>query len=136
MNDLDHRLRNWARWLRSWARQDHCRSLEGAYRSPQCWYPREPRPERPDEEDAWDIELAARCMALHYHLLLKLHYHTHSRPAAISGIVFRHTRHRMHAADIDAAIGMSQSLLLERLAWPRAMRQEQAQAWLRRELRK
>lgn len=42
-NDLENRLRNWAAWARDRQSFSHCASLEHRYKSPQHWYPEEPK---------------------------------------------------------------------------------------------
>ena len=51
------RLENWGRWLRSGmgGSGGHCVSIEHRYRSPQCWYPPEPRMVI-DVRDAWKVQ--------------------------------------------------------------------------------
>lgn len=56
-------LIHWGRWLRSSYQQGHCGSIEHRWKSPQCWYPLEPKPEPPEEQKALAVE---RCMRIIY----------------------------------------------------------------------
>ena len=67
-------LLHWGRWLRVSNPQGQCRSIEHRYRSPQCWYPPEPRPEPPEEQKAQSIEKVMRIVQKGPRRLLKFKY--------------------------------------------------------------
>ena len=62
-------LREWARWV-TWPEPigpepAGCHSAESAYRSPQCWDERLPRPLEPDWRLGWRIEGIVRALPPH-----------------------------------------------------------------------
>lgn len=44
-DDLKDILKNWGRWARDKRHLNHCASLEHRYRSPQTWWPEDPKTE-------------------------------------------------------------------------------------------
>lgn len=73
MNEIERRLTEWARWLRSSPARGHCASLEHRYRSPQCWD--EINPSNPISTlDAAEIEDIVVALPEKYKKLAKYHY--------------------------------------------------------------
>ena len=57
--DFETRFANWRRWCDQRGRkQERAGSAEGAWRSPQCWEPPNPRPPEIDLLDALDVNKA------------------------------------------------------------------------------
>lgn len=56
---IHDRLVNWGKWARNKPQYGHCLSIEHRYRSPQCWWPEEPRNEI-DLLDALRVERVMR----------------------------------------------------------------------------
>ncbi len=56
--ELVRLLAQWARWARETMRYGHCGSVEHKYRSPQCWWPEEPRPPEINTREAMAVERA------------------------------------------------------------------------------
>lgn len=71
-------LIHWGRWLRSSYPQGMCRSIEHRYKSPQCWYPLEPKPEPPEERKAVLVEGCMRIVPRPSRKLLKFKYVYHA----------------------------------------------------------
>ena len=66
-------MRNWATWCRNRPHYGHCASIEFRYRSPQTWYPPEPRIEV-DSLSALAIERIMRYVPALHREALKLRY--------------------------------------------------------------
>lgn len=82
--DFYDRLENWARWARDHhGSVGHCLSIEHRYRSPQVWYPEQPRTEI-DHKDALTVEKAIRVLPLDYQKPLTM-YHVTFRAKKQSG---------------------------------------------------
>lgn len=65
MASFDERFDNWRRWcLSDGAIYGRVASLEGNYRSPQCWEPPNPRPPSVDVPDAIEINRAYTWLAI------------------------------------------------------------------------
>lgn len=144
MTDLQFRLEQWGEWHRRGSiKPKQTGSFEGQYRPPPCWtdptWDRAPDP--PDPDDAWEIELAARNIALRYHLALYLYYIHCSRVklkdrGGEMAKLFRRSKLklRMGAADAENMVGMAQVLLHEQLQAPAVVRKERAAAWIKKQL--
>lgn len=64
--DLVYRIRNWARWAGGhFGSIGHCASVEHRYRSPQHWWPEQPRAEV-EPFDALAVEKAVRALDLRH----------------------------------------------------------------------
>jgi DNA-directed RNA polymerase specialized sigma24 family protein len=73
--DLEYLLKNWGAWLRSGTTaKGHCFSIEGRYRSPQCWYPAQPREPEANVHDAFEIERVMPNVLPKHRRALKFHY--------------------------------------------------------------
>lgn len=105
MTELHHRLTNWARWAREHHGSiGHCASIEHRYRSPQHWWPEEPRMEV-DLADALTVERAVRSMPLSF-----------QKPFVVYWVEFRAKRAN---GDIPAEIiGMMTKILIKRYKLP------------------
>lgn len=68
---VDDRLKEWAAWNKAKVYYGHCGSLEGLYRSPQCWHPPEARPEEINEPRALETERAMRFLPAKERKLIK-----------------------------------------------------------------
>jgi hypothetical protein len=71
---IEARLINWGRWCRESMHYGHCGSIEHQYRSPQCWYPPEPKPEPLDLLDGQLIERQVRALHVKHRDILRLRY--------------------------------------------------------------
>ena len=124
--------------MRVWTQYGQCDSFEGAYRSPQHWHPPQARPIAPLPADAWDIELAARIIAVRYHALLRLMYHAQfpaaTRDQTIRGILRRRLKWYLSPTDFMAAQGNAHALIVRALEVPAVVRKQRAQEWVRRQL--
>ena len=96
IDGADALLENWGRWLRSnpVVRQ-HCYSIEGRYRSPQCWYPPEPREPDADPHAAMRVERAMPYLPGRSRRALELRY-VRRLPLSIVA-----KRIAIHVGDID-----------------------------------
>ena len=80
------RIQNWARWARENSRSiGHCSSIEHRYKSPQCWYPPEPKAII-DLFDAVRVEKVVRQLPNEYQKPFVLYWvqfygHGHNRQA-------------------------------------------------------
>ena len=73
--DIESLLQNWGAWLRSGTNaKGHCFSIEGRYRSPQCWYPVQPREPEANVHDAFRIERVMPHVPRQHWKALKFHY--------------------------------------------------------------
>lgn len=68
------RLCEWGRWGRLKPSYGHCASIEHRYRSPQCWYPPEPRPVEPNLWDALAVERTMRHLPPKHRKALVMRY--------------------------------------------------------------
>jgi hypothetical protein len=73
-HSTSRRMVNWTRWAREYhGRIRHCRSIEWHYKTPQCWWPEDPKTEV-DLHDALRVEFAIRTLALPLQKPLVLHW--------------------------------------------------------------
>lgn len=140
MTDLQFRLEQWGEWHRRGSiKPKQTGSFEGQYRSPQPWEEAPPSASRgdpPNLDDAWEIELAARCIAIKYHFGLWARYVLKADSVRMIGI-FRQSVLNLKGFtpnDIDNFVGMAQVLLWEKLQLPAVERKERAAAWVKRQL--
>ena len=123
---ISDRLVNWGRWARVHPKSSSaCRSLEGAYRSPQCWDPPEPLARPVDRLDAWEIETGVRILPLRHHMLLTFKYVVRA-PDGFAARVIRRRFRLPTTPDIRAAEAMARALLCDALALPPKMREQRA----------
>ena len=80
---IHQRLVNWGNWARVKPHYHHCASIEHRYRSPQCWYPPEPRPPEPDLFDALAVERTMRHLPQKHRESLFLRYVCRLSPEAV-----------------------------------------------------
>src|SRR5258708_20272597 len=76
-------LTAWGSWCRWSPVPAHCASIEHRYKSPQCWYALEPRPEPADETQALLIERQMRIVQRAARKLLKFRYVYRPEPICI-----------------------------------------------------
>lgn len=126
MSELDGRLENWGRWLRSHPHYAAAASLEGNYRSPQHWWPVGPRPKETKGADAWDICLACATLHMRYHLTLKLRHYVGLSDRLLGRVLRMELKERVTTHDVQAIEGMARVLLLDALSEPLAIRRERA----------
>ena len=126
---LPARLDNWRNWLRQSPLYGQCASLEGNWRSPQTWYPPGPKPERADEKDAWEINLAAATLVMRLHLLLRLKYLCYGLTNPEIAAIMRKELHiRIRHAEVDDIDYEARLALLDALAVPIVIRRQRAVA--------
>jgi hypothetical protein len=107
--NFEARLRNWAavmRWHSS--HTSRCRSLEGAYRSPQCWTETLHAPAAPrDLKDALVVEQAWRQLSPLPRLILKANYvlalDKHAACRAIAKLLHIRVNPAAYSAHLSAA---------------------------------
>lgn len=137
MIDLVFRLEQWGEWHRRGSiKPKQTGSFEGQYRSPQCWEaPPMGKRDPPNPDDAWNLELAARCVGLKYHLALYLRY-VARRNAGEMAMDFRRSvfKLRLTSVDADNLVGSAQVRLWEQLQLPAVVRKEWAAAWIKKQL--
>lgn len=107
LRNLEWRLENWGEYLRNNGTIDgQADSLEGGYRSEQSkiWNPPGPKPDIPDEIDAWEVCLAVLLMPLLSQLVLKLTYVKDLEQDEIAKVVRRATRLRIRGCHIPKAL--------------------------------
>jgi len=102
--DTDYLLKHWGRWVRSSTTQGYCGSIEHRYKSPQCWYPPNPKPEQPDELAALLIERFMRIIAKQPRKLLKFKYVYQADQAYIA--------QRLKLKDYDQALYTARQIIL------------------------
>lgn len=142
------RLHNWGRWLRVWTPKPDVSgnypitltSLESRYVTPlgpEEWYAltKKGKPPAPDQRDAWEIELAARVLAIRYHLVLKLRYVHRANDGAVAKVFRTRLKERVTSVSLDAAEAMALILLADALASPAVVRMQRAQRIAREILR-
>ena len=135
-HDLDERLENWRRCLRSGGLPPLlARSLESHWRSPQCWAFLDLawRPRIIDPWDAWEIEGAVTALPAFYAVLLAGWYVRRWSPAkslqtARKAAGEARTR---RGGDFDASLAMAKCLLTEQLGIPAVVRKERIRARVR-----
>ena len=101
-------LLDWGRWSREHTIQGHCKSMEHRYRSPQCWYPQEPRPQTPDEMKATSVEHCMRIVPKLSRKLLKFKYIYRADQAWISK--------RLRVSDYSQALYTARQII-KNLLW-------------------
>lgn len=141
MTNIQFRLTEWARWHRGGAirRGVDIGSLEGNYRSKQgdhWWYGLAPvvsKQEAPDADDAWEIELAARCISVNYHLLLWIVYiYRETDPRTIAKMLRRSKlKLRWYPQDMQFKLASAHSLIIEQLGLPAVVRMARSREWFR-----
>ena len=80
---IHQRLVNWGNWARDKVHYGHCMSIEHRYRSPQCWYPPEPRPPEPNLFEALDVERVMRFLPSKHREALVLRYVCRMTPEGV-----------------------------------------------------
>jgi hypothetical protein len=135
--DLVWRLEQWGEWHRRGSiKPKQTGSFEGQYRSPQCWEaPPMGKREPPNQEDAWELETASRCIGLKYHFALYLRY-VARRNAGEMAMDYRRSvfKMRMTSVDVDNLVGSAQVRLWEQLQAPAVVRKARAAEWVKRQL--
>jgi hypothetical protein len=141
VNDLEPRLENWGsvmRWRRSRG-NGSTGSIEGGYRSPQHWEPwgiATPSDISLGWKDAEDVELAASCLSLRYHAILRGRYVAKAGPNSMARIVRKLGFHSTRAGEIEAALAMGKALLLHELAIPQEARKAKVSARILQDVQK
>jgi len=100
VQEIEDRLRNWARAMRVHPHRFHCRSLEGQYRSPQRNHWSEPVTSFHipiNMHDAWVIELACATLNIKQRIILRSHYCFRAHPHAVQRMVRRDAHKRLGA---------------------------------------
>lgn len=123
---LDDRLENWGNWLRGSPVYRQCASLEGNYRSPQCWYPPGPRPAEAWAADAWDVCLAVCTLQVRHHLVLELRWVWRVGYEPIRAIFQRELHERFRYQDVLVTYDVACLLLTEALEQPVVVRRQRA----------
>lgn len=107
IRNLEWRLKNWGDYLRNnGSIYGEAGSVEGGFRSKQSkiWNAPGPRPEIPEEVDAWEVCLAVLLLPLLSQLVLKLTYVKDLEQDEIAKVVRRSTRLRIRASHITKAL--------------------------------
>jgi len=94
--DIEPRLANWARCMRTHPVRLRCLSLEGRYRSPQRNMWEVPVPAlhgSMDLLDAWRIECGVNTLAYPDRLILRLHYCVRARSQTVRSTLRKNGRH-------------------------------------------
>jgi len=99
-------LTAWGSWCRWSPAPAHCASIEHRYKSPQCWYPPEPRPPPVDEAQALLIERQMRIVQRVPRKLLKFRYVYRAEPIWIA------RRLRFHALEFDQRLYTARQIVL------------------------
>jgi len=113
LSDIDARLGNWGRAMRTHPLRLRCQSLEGLYRSPQRNHWAEPVTHAHgsiDTLDAWVIERAVITLPHPLIVILRLHYVVRAHPATIRRVLKRHNR--IAIKDFPLQILIAQNALL------------------------
>lgn len=107
IRNLEWRLKNWGEYLRNNGSIDgQAGSVEGGFRSKQSkiWNAPGPRPDLPEEVDAWEVCLAVLLLPLLSQLVLKLTYVKRLDHDEIAKVVRRQTRLRVRGCHITNAL--------------------------------
>jgi hypothetical protein len=114
---LELRLRNWTRWARQGhGTVGHCSSIEYRYKTPQCWWPEEPRTEI-DLLDAILVERAARSLSIHFQKPMVLYWVLFWAKREASGEIPVHIVYTLSRLLYRCyGIGLSRTLLPIRIA--------------------
>lgn len=126
---IEDRCENWAAWYRKEGRWiKTARSLEGQWRSPQCWEPLPPGTVRlTDAADAQIVESAVRIIAMYPQALLRLYYVRNLPPRACLSIAAKLADEgRGRNSGWDAMLDMAHALLIEALDLPAVIRKDRA----------
>jgi hypothetical protein len=137
--ELRLRLDNWGRVLRVYPQLGRAESFEGCYRSPQFEHWEVGSAPKGslldvDPDDAWEIEVATRIVAMRYHWLLRLQHVHKASPQSICRQAAARFGWRFYPSELDAKLAMAYALLDDALRLPAAVRKARALEWVRREL--
>jgi hypothetical protein len=137
-SDLEIRLENWGRVMRSRRRSGQASSKEGQYRCPQRNHHEPPGApsaiviSTSDRDDAELIESAVCLLQLRYHAILRAWYVNHSRPEVMVRLASKLGFYSPSMRDVDAALAMGKALLIKNLDIPHVVRKERAKQWIDR----
>jgi hypothetical protein len=96
-------LLHWGRYVRVSYPQGHCWSIEHRYRSPQCWYPPDPKPAPVNATWASLVERNMRIVPRVSRRLLKFKYVDRADHAWI--------RRRLHLRDFDPELYKARQII-------------------------